>query len=197
MSAGRGSRRRGRASSSPARGWRDDSPAHIAVGGLALVHRAAPGSSAPTWPTGCSRSGRPVLIYDDLSRPGRRAECRLAARRSTASACSVRDRGLRNREALRSAVRDAEQVFHFAAQVAVTTSLIDPLHDFEVNAGGTLNLLEAIRALDSPPPLLFTSTNKVYGGLPTWRWSRTARATSRSTRALAHRHQRGPAARLP
>jgi CDP-paratose 2-epimerase len=56
-------------------------------------------------------------------------------------------------------------VFHFAAQVAVTTSLVDPVHDFDVNAGGTLNLLEAMRALKSPPPLVFTSTNKVYGGL--------------------------------
>jgi CDP-paratose 2-epimerase len=66
---------------------------------------------------------------------------------------------------LNSTVRGAEQVFHFAAQVAVTTSLTDPLHDFEVNVGGTLNLLEEIRALETPPPLLFTSTNKVYGGL--------------------------------
>src|SRR5207248_7627963 len=37
--------------------------------------------------------------------------------------------------------------------------------DFEVNVGGTVNLLEEIRHRDNPPPLLFTSTNKVYGGL--------------------------------
>jgi CDP-paratose 2-epimerase len=53
--------------------------------------------------------------------------------------------------------------------VAVTTSLDEPLHDFEVNARGTLNLLEALRAVrdqsGQPPPLVFTSTNKVYGGL--------------------------------
>jgi nucleoside-diphosphate-sugar epimerase len=49
--------------------------------------------------------------------------------------------------------------------VAVTTSLVDPLDDFTVNAQGTLTLLEALRALDEPPPLLFTSTNKVYGDL--------------------------------
>jgi CDP-paratose 2-epimerase len=57
-------------------------------------------------------------------------------------------------------------VFHFAAQVAVTTSLVDPVTDFEVNARGTLEVLEALRALPSPPPLVFTSTNKVYGCLP-------------------------------
>ena len=56
-------------------------------------------------------------------------------------------------------------VFHLAAQVAVTTSLVTPAHDFEVNARGTLNLLEAIRAQPDPPPLIFTSTNKVYGHL--------------------------------
>jgi CDP-paratose 2-epimerase len=56
-------------------------------------------------------------------------------------------------------------VFHFAAQVAVTSSLTDPIFDFTVNAGGTLNLLEAIRALPVRPPLVFTSTNKVYGDL--------------------------------
>jgi CDP-paratose 2-epimerase len=58
-------------------------------------------------------------------------------------------------------------VFHFAAQVAVTTSLVDPFLDVDVNARGTLNLLEAIRAIevDERPSLLFTSTNKVYGHL--------------------------------
>jgi CDP-paratose 2-epimerase len=56
-------------------------------------------------------------------------------------------------------------VLHLAAQVAVTTSLADPIHDFEVNARGTLNLLEALREQREPPPLLFASTNKVYGKL--------------------------------
>jgi CDP-paratose 2-epimerase len=49
--------------------------------------------------------------------------------------------------------------------VAVTTSVVDPAADFAVNAQGTLNLLEAVRACPTPPPLLFTSTNKVYGAL--------------------------------
>jgi CDP-paratose 2-epimerase len=62
-------------------------------------------------------------------------------------------------------VQQASQVFHFAAQVAVTTSLTDPVEDFEVNGRGTLNVLEAIRAQTSPAPLIFTSTNKVYGAL--------------------------------
>ncbi len=66
---------------------------------------------------------------------------------------------------VRSVVEHAAEVYNFAAQVAVTTSLVDPIHDFEVNARGTLNVLEAVRRVAHPPPVLFTSTNKVYGGL--------------------------------
>jgi CDP-paratose 2-epimerase len=109
-------------------------------------------------------SGKPVLLYDDLSRPG--VDKNVAwLREQHGERVRVEIADVRSRQSLRTAVRNAEQVFHFAAQVAVTTSLTDPLHDFEVNVGGTLNLLEEIRALESPPPLLFTSTNKVYGGL--------------------------------
>jgi CDP-paratose 2-epimerase len=72
---------------------------------------------------------------------------------------------IRDSEKLRAAVSRAGAVFHFAAQVAVTTSLRDPLADFQVNALGTLNLLEAARASAAPPPVVFTSTNKVYGDL--------------------------------
>jgi CDP-paratose 2-epimerase len=63
------------------------------------------------------------------------------------------------------AVSRASQVFHFAAQVAVTTSMVAPLEDFSVNAQGTLNVLEAVRAQPAPPALIMTSTNKVYGAL--------------------------------
>jgi CDP-paratose 2-epimerase len=58
-----------------------------------------------------------------------------------------------------------DAVLHFAAQVAVTSSVADPRYDFEVNALGTFNLLEAVRGSDQQPVVLFTSTNKVYGAL--------------------------------
>ena len=73
---------------------------------------------------------------------------------------------VRDAAAVRAAVEGVEHVYHFAAQVAVTTSLVDPQHDFDVNAGGTLHLLEAVRASSSRPSLIYSSTNKVYGGLP-------------------------------
>jgi CDP-paratose 2-epimerase len=72
---------------------------------------------------------------------------------------------VRDARAMAEAVTDVRHVFHFAAQVAVTTSLTDPIADFEINARGTLNLLEAIRASEEPPTLIYTSTNKVYGHL--------------------------------
>jgi CDP-paratose 2-epimerase len=109
-------------------------------------------------------SGGSVLLFDNLSRPG--VERNLAWLREThGERVQVEIADVRDRHALKLAARSAAQVFHLAAQVAVTTSLVDPVHDFEVNAGGTLNLLEAIRTMDTPPPLVFTSTNKVYGAL--------------------------------
>ncbi|WP_284348749.1 NAD-dependent epimerase/dehydratase family protein [Roseisolibacter agri] len=110
------------------------------------------------------RAGREVVVLDNLSRAG--VDRNLAWLRAThgdrvrAIVADVRDG-----DAVVRAARDAAAVFHFAAQVAVTTSLVDPVDDFEVNARGTLNLLEALRERSDPPPLLFTSTNKVYGDL--------------------------------
>jgi CDP-paratose 2-epimerase len=72
---------------------------------------------------------------------------------------------IRDPDAIKNVVNRASFVFHLAAQVAVTTSLDDPITDFEVNSRGTLNVLEAIRASNDKPPLIFTSTNKVYGAL--------------------------------
>jgi CDP-paratose 2-epimerase len=109
-------------------------------------------------------AGNSVLVYDDLSRPGVERNWQwLQAMHGDKVQIEVAD--MRDEKKLTRAVRHACQVFHFAAQVAVTTSLYNPVQDFEINARGTLNLLEAIRVLDERPPLLFTSTNKVYGGL--------------------------------
>lgn len=110
-------------------------------------------------------AGQPVLLFDNLSRPRVEQNLRwLQQRHGDLVQIQVAD--VRDRFALRQALKDASQVFHFAAQVAVTTSLTNPLQDFEINALGTLNLLEELRSLSTPPPLIFTSTNKVYGTLP-------------------------------
>jgi CDP-paratose 2-epimerase len=109
-------------------------------------------------------TGQRVRIYDDLSRAGVDDNLRaLQAEHGNRLEVCVAD--VRDREQLRAAVGDAAAVFHLAAQVAVTTSLLDPRNDLEVNLGGTFEVLEALRALRNPPPLVFTSTNKVYGSL--------------------------------
>lgn len=103
-------------------------------------------------------------MLDDLSRAG--AERNLSwLRAGHGDRLRVEIADVREARAVRRAVRGASAVFHLAAQVAVTSSLREPAHDFTVNAGGTLTLLEALRAMPQPPPLVFTSTNKVYGSL--------------------------------
>ena len=109
-------------------------------------------------------AGHKVRLLDNLSRAGVERNLRWLIE-THGDLVDIEVPDLRNLSIIRQAVRDASQVFHFAAQVAVTSSLVDPIEDFEINARGTLNLLEAIRAVQNPPPLVFTSTNKVYGNL--------------------------------
>ncbi len=108
--------------------------------------------------------GKSVMIFDNLSRAG--VENNLSwLQEKYQDNLQVMIADIRDKEAVKSAVSNAAFVFHFAAQVAVTSSLTDPFHDFEVNAFGTLNLLEAIRNSPHQPSIIFTSTNKVYGDL--------------------------------
>jgi CDP-paratose 2-epimerase len=108
--------------------------------------------------------GKNVLVFDNLSREGVENNLKWLKDKYP-DKLQVMIADIRNRSALKEAVEGAEQVFHFAAQVAVTSSLSDPLYDFDINAMGTLNLLEAIRKSKHKPSLVYTSTNKVYGEL--------------------------------
>lgn len=108
--------------------------------------------------------GHKVRIFDNLSRPGVSRNLEWLERRH-GSRLEIRIADVRDAEAVSEAVRDAHAVFHLAAQVAVTSSIVDPAHDFDVNARGTLNVLEAVRASARKPPIVYTSTNKVYGEL--------------------------------
>ena len=111
-----------------------------------------------------ARQGERVLVYDSLARPGVEANVAWLKQRHGARV-QIEMADVRDPYALRDAVRWASAVYHFAAQVAVTTSLENPGADFEVNARGTFNLLEELRRRSDPPALVFTSTNKVYGAL--------------------------------
>jgi CDP-paratose 2-epimerase len=110
------------------------------------------------------RDGQRVRIVDNLSRPG--VERNLAwLRERHGQRLEVVIGDLCEAGVASEAVRGVDSVFHLAAQVAVTTSLDDPRLDFAVNLVGTINLLEAARSQPRSPAFLFTSTNKVYGGL--------------------------------
>ena len=111
-----------------------------------------------------ARMGHQVLVLDALSRPGVEENLAWLQNRHKGRVSAV-IADIRDEATLRQVCREAEAVFHFAAQVAVTTSLLAPSEDFETNAWGTLLLLEALRSLPRPPPLVFASTNKVYGAL--------------------------------
>jgi CDP-paratose 2-epimerase len=111
------------------------------------------------------KEGERVVLFDNLSRAGVEENYRWL-RATHGDKVTLQKGDVRDAAALAEAVENAAAVFHFAAQVAVTTSLDTPAVDFAVNAGATLHLLEALRALPEPPPLIFTSTNKVYGSLP-------------------------------
>ena len=110
------------------------------------------------------REGHHVTVFDSLARPG--VETNLEWLRSVhGRRMSVEVADIRDLAKLEPAVAGAGAVFHFAAQVAVTTSLVDPADDFAVNVGATVRLLEALRRRNADAPLIFASTNKVYGNL--------------------------------
>ena len=109
-------------------------------------------------------AGERVVIFDNLARANVARNLAWLQQRH-GDRITVRVADVRDGEAVRQATRGASAVFHLAAQVAVTSSVEDPVADFEVNARGTLNVLEALRRRPDPPPLIFASTNKVYGKL--------------------------------
>jgi CDP-paratose 2-epimerase len=108
--------------------------------------------------------GASVRVLDNLARPG--VEHNLAMlRRLNAHHFEFIEGDVREARLLREAVADRDEIYHFAAQVAVTQSIADPRHDVETNLLGTFNVLEAVRLSKRRPFMLFTSTNKVYGDL--------------------------------
>jgi CDP-paratose 2-epimerase len=110
------------------------------------------------------RQGRRVRIVDDLSRPGvERNLAWLGSEHGDDLEVEIGD--VADADVMRRAVVGVDAVFHFAAQVAVTTSLVNPVRDADVNVRGTMQLLEAVRRRPRPPAVVFTSTNKVYGSL--------------------------------
>jgi CDP-paratose 2-epimerase len=109
------------------------------------------------------KKGMDLVIFDNLSRPG--SEANLEWLRTLGKLTFVKG-DIRGPEIL-DTVRKIKPaaIFHLAGQVAMTHSIEDPRSDFEINALGTLNLLEAARAHTPDATIIYSSTNKVYGDL--------------------------------
>ncbi len=111
------------------------------------------------------RRGDDVVVVDDMSRPG--VDSNLAWLEGQGSLTHLK-LDIRDADHVYRAFADhgdAGLVLHLAGQVAVTTSVTDPRSDFEINALGTFNVLEASRRAGITAPIIFSSTNKVYGGM--------------------------------
>ena len=111
-----------------------------------------------------ARQGHGVTVFDNLSRRGTKENLDWLRREYPAVRAVTGDirTGL---DALAAEAAQCDVLLHLAAQVAVTTSVADPRTDFEINAFGAFNVLEAARQAARPPIVIFASTNKVYGGM--------------------------------
>ncbi len=109
------------------------------------------------------RRGENVTVYDNLSRTKRNIEWLKEEFGENAFRLVVGD--VRDAQRLADSAKDADVIVHLAGQVAVTTSVIAPRDDFESNALGAFNALEAARVSGRNPVFIYASTNKVYGGM--------------------------------
>ncbi|HYR97572.1 MAG TPA: NAD-dependent epimerase/dehydratase family protein [Gemmatimonadales bacterium] len=108
---------------------------------------------------------RKVTVLDSLSRRGSERNLEWLQQQHPDGDLRFVKGDVRDPQAVKSAAADVDAIYHLAGQVAVTSSVQDPRVDFEINALGTLNVLEAARQSPCQPVVMFTSTNKVYGGM--------------------------------
>lgn len=111
------------------------------------------------------KKGYNVAILDNLSRTGSLQNLEHLSKSSNKKNLTFLKDDIRDFRKVQKAVKGRDVIYHLAAQVAVTTSYIDPREDFEVNALGSLNVLEAARLTKQKPTIIYSSTNKVYGQL--------------------------------
>ena len=109
--------------------------------------------------------GAQVTIFDNLSRRGSESNLAWLEKETGKKSFQFIKGDVRNFDEIRLAAEEKEIIIHLAAQVAVTTSVENPRYDFEVNAGGTFNVLESARLNKKQPIVIYASTNKVYGEL--------------------------------
>ena len=106
-----------------------------------------------------------VTIYDNFSRGGAPRNLEWLKQEFGEKAFDVVAGDVRDAVRITEAAQTSDVIVHLAGQVAVTTSVSNPRDDFESNALGTFNVLEAARASGRQPIVIYASTNKVYGGM--------------------------------
>ena len=109
--------------------------------------------------------GEQVTVYDNLSRAGAPRNLKWLEETFGKGAFQLVAGDVRDASLLAETAREADVIVHLAGQVAVTTSVVNPREDFEINALGTFNMLEAARLSGRDPIVFYSSTNKVYGGM--------------------------------
>jgi CDP-paratose 2-epimerase len=130
-------------------------PCYVVTGGAGFI-----GSNVADY---YLSQGSEVTVFDNFSRPGSERNLAWLESRHARGLKVVRADITSNDSVLSGTIADCDVVFHLAGQVAVTTSVTNPMADFFANAFGTFNVLEAARRSPSQPIVLYSSTNKVYG----------------------------------
>jgi CDP-paratose 2-epimerase len=111
------------------------------------------------------KRGEKVTIFDNFVRAGAPRNLEWLKKEFGENAFEVMVADIRDADRIAEAAQGVDVIVHLASQVAVTTSVTNPREDFEVNALGTFNVLEAARLSGKKPIVLYSSTNKVYGGM--------------------------------
>jgi CDP-paratose 2-epimerase len=134
------------------------------MNGITLVTGGA-GFIGSNYTDRCLSRGDKVVVFDNLSRHGSKMNVEWLQKKHGKDSFQLIVGDVCNPEAIKAAAKNVQRIVHLAAQVAVTTSVTDPQTDFKINAMGTFNTLEAARASGNNPSFIYSSTNKVYGGM--------------------------------
>jgi len=113
----------------------------------------------------CIARGDQVVIFDNLSRHGAKTNVEWLQQKYGKESFKLIVGDVCHADEIKQAAKNVNRIVHLAAQVAVTTSVTDPRNDFQINALGTFNTLEAARLSGNQPSFVYSSTNKVYGGM--------------------------------
>lgn len=136
------------------------------------------------------KNGYDITVLDNLSRLGASSNLKWL---QTLGKMAFIHGDTRNKNDIENAIREGQfdAVFHLAGQVAMTTSIVNPYKDFEINTVGALNVLDSIRKYSPQTAIFFSSTNKVYGDLEDYKYIET------DTRYICKEYPNGFDERIP